>query len=124
MLYPVSKYPYLDLVRCIRFLIIRTWVSYAVSGFQVSVPGFRTLYPVPSIRTWVSYAVSGSKYPYLGFVELQGRGNFNTPGPSEVLVEVELLLQLRQLLRGEVGAAGIVDAAGTRPAVETLRFRR
>jgi hypothetical protein len=38
--------------------------------------------------------------------------SFITLAPGQVLVEVELLLQLRQLFRREVGPAGVVDAAG------------
>ncbi len=53
-------------------------------------------------------------------------GDLNAPGPREVLVEVELLLELRQLFRGEVGPPRVVDAAARTPgtAVETVRFGR
>ena len=49
----------------------------------------------------------------LRLVELQRRGDLYPPRPRQVLVEVELLLQLCQLLRREVGSACVVDAAGT-----------
>lgn len=41
---------------------------------------------------------------HLGLVELQGRGDLHPAGARQVLVEVKLLLQLRELLGGEVGA--------------------
>lgn len=44
----------------------------------------------------------------LRLVELQGGGDLHPPGPAQVLVEMELLLQLGQLPRREVGA----EAAG------------
>lgn len=44
----------------------------------------------------------------LRLVELQGGGDFHPPGPTQVLVEMELLLQLGQLPGGEIGA----EAAG------------
>ena len=50
---------------------------------------------------------------HLCLVELKRACNFDAPGAGQVLVEVELLLQLCQLLRREVGSACVVDAAGT-----------
>ncbi len=47
---------------------------------------------------------------HLGFVELEGTGYLDSPCPRQVLVEVELLLQLGQLLRREVGPARVVEA--------------
>ena len=47
----------------------------------------------------------------LGLVELQSSGDLDPTSPGQVLVEVELLLQLRQLLRREVGPPGVVDPA-------------
>ena len=43
----------------------------------------------------------------LCFVETECRRDLDAPGPSEILVEVEFLLQLGQLLVGEVGAAEV-----------------
>ena len=48
---------------------------------------------------------------HLCLVELKGAGDFDSPGASQVLVKVELLLQLGQLLGREVGPARVVDAA-------------
>lgn len=42
-------------------------------------------------------------------VELKGGGDLYAPGAGEVLVEVELLLQLGELLVGEVGPTGVVN---------------
>ena len=53
----------------------------------------------------------------LGFIELKSAGNFNSSGSGQVLVEVELLLQLGQLLGGEVGSPCVVDAPRTRLAI-------
>ncbi len=50
----------------------------------------------------------------LGLVQLERGGDLDPPRAREILVEVELLLQLRQLLRREVGPPAVVDAA--RPA--------
>ena len=69
-----------------------------------------------------SFFYANAVLVYLGFVELKGGGYLYAPGPGEVLVEVELLLQLRQLLGGEVGPARVVDAAGPGTTVESLRF--
>lgn len=44
---------------------------------------------------------------HLRLVELQGGRDLYPPGPGEVLVEVELLFELRELLVGEVGPAGV-----------------
>ena len=52
----------------------------------------------------------------LGFIELKSAGNFNSSGSGQVLVEMELLLQLGQLLGGEVGSPCVVDAPRTRLA--------
>lgn len=41
---------------------------------------------------------------HLGLIKLQGRGDLHPAGARQVLVEVELLLQLRELLGGEAGA--------------------
>ena len=43
----------------------------------------------------------------LGLVEAEGRGDLYPAGPREVLIEVELLLQLRQLLVREVCPAHV-----------------
>lgn len=40
---------------------------------------------------------------HLSFVELENSGNFHSPGPGQVPVEMELLLELCQLLCVEVG---------------------
>ena len=53
----------------------------------------------------------------LGFIELKSAGNFNSSGSGQVLVEMELLLQLGQLLGGEVGSPCVVDAPRTRLAI-------
>ena len=53
---------------------------------------------------------------HLCFIELKSAGNFNSSGSGQVLVEVELLLQLGQLLGGEVGSPCVVDAPRTRLA--------
>lgn len=45
----------------------------------------------------------------LGLVQLEGGGNLYPPRSSEVFVEVELFLELRELFVGEVGAAGVVQ---------------
>jgi len=56
---------------------------------------------------------------------LQSGGYLDAPGPREVLVEVELLLQLRELFGGEVGPARVVDTPRTaRAPVEPVGFRR
>ncbi len=47
---------------------------------------------------------------HLRLVELQTGGDLHPPCPCQVLVEVELLLQLGQLLGGEVGADHVVLA--------------
>ena len=61
---------------------------------------------------------------HLCLVELQCTRDFNPAGSSQVLVEVELLLQLCQLLGREVGAARVVDAAGTGlTSVASVGFR-
>ena len=43
---------------------------------------------------------------HLSLVQSQGGGDLDATGSGEVLVEVELLLQLRQLFVGEVGPPG------------------
>jgi len=48
---------------------------------------------------------------HLRLVQSQGGGDLKPPGTSEVAVEVELLLQLGQLLVGEVGARHAAAAA-------------
>lgn len=50
---------------------------------------------------------------HLRFVELQAGGHLHPPGPRQILVEVELLLQLGQLLGGEVGPDHVVLARDT-----------
>lgn len=47
---------------------------------------------------------------HLRLVELQTGRHLHSPCPRQVFVEVELLLQLRQLLGGEVGADHVVLA--------------
>ena len=60
----------------------------------------------------------------LRLVELQRRGDLYPPRPRQVLVEVELLLQLRQLLRREVGPPRVVEALLVLTAVDVpLGFR-
>ena len=49
---------------------------------------------------------------HLSLVELQAGGDLHAPCPGQVLVEVELLLQLRELLGGEVGADDVLHLAG------------
>jgi len=44
---------------------------------------------------------------YLCFVETEGGRDLDASGAREVLVEVELLLELSQLLVGEVGTAEV-----------------
>jgi hypothetical protein len=44
---------------------------------------------------------------HLGLVQLQGGRDLDPPSPCQVFVEMKLLLQLGQLLVGEVGAAGV-----------------
>lgn len=48
---------------------------------------------------------------HLRLVELERGGDLHAPRPRQVLAEVELLLQLRQLPRAEVGAHGVVVCA-------------
>ena len=45
---------------------------------------------------------------HLRLAQLQGAGHLHPPGPRQVLVEVELLLQLGQLLGAEAGPRGPV----------------
>ena len=52
----------------------------------------------------------------LGLVQLQGPRYLYSTRPGQVLVEMELLLQLGQLLGGEVGSPCVVDAPRTRLA--------
>ena len=60
----------------------------------------------------------------LGLVELEGSGDLDPTGARQVLVEVELLLQLRQLLRREVGSARVVEIRLVlTPVDETLGLR-
>jgi hypothetical protein len=49
---------------------------------------------------------------HLGLVQLQGGGDLDAASAGQVLVEVELLLELRELLIGEVGATGVVETRG------------
>lgn len=48
---------------------------------------------------------------HLRLVELERGGDLHAPRARQVLAEVELLLQLRQLPRAEVGAHGVVVCA-------------
>lgn len=48
---------------------------------------------------------------HLRLVQLERGGDLHAPRPRQVLAEVELLLQLRQLPRAEVGAHGVVVGA-------------
>lgn len=59
---------------------------------------------------------------HLGLVQLKSPRNFDPPGPRQVLVEVELLLQLRQLLRREVRPPRVVDAPGARLTAVAITF--
>lgn len=43
----------------------------------------------------------------LRLVELEGGGDFHPPGPGQVLVEMKLLLQLGELLSGEVSSDSV-----------------
>lgn len=40
---------------------------------------------------------------YLSLVQLQSSSDLHSPGSSEILAEVKLFLQLRQLFGGEIG---------------------
>lgn len=44
---------------------------------------------------------------HLRLVELEGGGDLHPPGPGQVLVEMKLLLQLGELLGGEVSSDGV-----------------
>lgn len=59
----------------------------------------------------------------LGLVELERARDFYPPGAGQVLVEVELLLQLGQLFRREVGPPGVVHAAGVVAPGVAVRVR-
>lgn len=48
---------------------------------------------------------------HLRLVELERGGDLHAPRTRQVLAEVELLLQLRQLPRAEIGANGVVVCA-------------
>ena len=48
---------------------------------------------------------------HLRLVELESGGDLHAPRTRQVLAEVELLLQLRQLPRAEIGANGVVVCA-------------
>lgn len=48
---------------------------------------------------------------HLRLVELERDSDLNAPRPRQILAEVKLLLQLRQLPRAEVGAHGVVVCA-------------
>lgn len=71
----------------------------------------------PRIKCWGKLEHLNVTHFDLCLVELQRGGDFDATGAGKVFVEVELLLQLGQLLGGEVGASSVVGVVGTGEAV-------